>query len=74
MGGLGEVKWSACSPSTLTIRVWIPLKLSIVSKYFEEIKVNENEVGNGQLVKVFFNVPKIVVEKNENKQKEPRVG
>ena len=41
--------WSACSPSTPTIQVWIPLKNTVFS------------------VRVEF-------EKNENKQKEARVG
>ena len=43
------VKWSACSPSTPTIRVQIPLKLRVFSVEF-------------------------VFDRNENKQKEARVG
>ena len=43
------VKWSACSPSTPTIRVQIPLKISVLSvKFiFEKTKNTQKEVQVG---------------------------
>ena len=46
-GAVVVVKWSACSPSTLTIRVQIPLKPTVVSvKFgFENKKINKKRPG-----------------------------
>ena len=48
------VKWSACSPSALTVQVRIPLKLTIFSVKFV-LEKNENkqkEVGVGPFKKL----------------------
>ena len=47
------VKWSACSPSTPTIRVQIPLKPTIFSVilYLKRTKINKKESGVGPLIK-----------------------
>ena len=47
------VKWSACLPSTLTIRVWIPLMPTVFSvKFvFEKNKNKKKEAGVGSFLK-----------------------
>ena len=45
--GRGAVKWSACSPSTSTIRVRILLKPTVfaVKFVFEKNEINEKRLG-----------------------------
>ena len=44
------VKWSACSPSTLAIRIRIPLKSTIFSvQCLKRMKVNKKEAEDGPL-------------------------
>ena len=47
------VKWSACLPSTLTIRVRIPLKPTIFpAKYVFEKNENKQKRGRGFHIKI----------------------
>ena len=50
------VKWSACSPSTLTIRVQIPLKHTVFSAQFvvKRTKINKKEAGVGPFLEKIF--------------------
>ena len=50
------VKWSACSPSTPTIRVQIPLKHTVFSAQFvvKRTKINKKEAGVGPFLEKIF--------------------
>ena len=45
------VKWSACSPTSLTIRVWIPLKPTVL--FCKWLEKNEKEDGVSLLMCLF---------------------
>ena len=56
------VKWSACLPSTPTIRVQIPLKSTVFTVKFV-FEMNENkqkEAGGGQLTKIYV-LPRFIL-------------
>ena len=50
------VKWSACSPSTLTIQVWILLSSTVFlwKLYLKRTKINKKRPGLGHLKKIMF--------------------
>ena len=51
-GGVVVVKWSACSPSILTIRVRIPLKCSVF--FYKLFEKNENKQKRGRGWPIFL--------------------